>query len=115
MSNERKLSEEMAELKAELFDLESQLAQKMARARVLFAKGEDLTAHAEAEIRRRDFKVYTEDEAAELLKVSKDTLQRLRQRHALPHTQAGSLIRYTDEQLARAAEILERPRRKAKP
>jgi excisionase family DNA binding protein len=111
MSEERTLSSEMAELVAEFFEIESRTAQAMARARVLFGLGSDVAARAEAEVRRRELNFYTEEQAARKMQISKDTLQRLRTRHNLPHVRAGALVRYTDEQLAKVVEMLERPRR----
>lgn len=50
--------------------------------------------------------VYTEEEAAERLRMSQDTLARLRTSEALPHFRAGVLVRYTNKHLAEITEML---------
>jgi excisionase family DNA binding protein len=112
MAEPKKASREMAEMAAEFLELEAHVAREMARARVMLAAASDAVARAEAEAtRRRELNFYTEDEAAAKMKISKDSLERLRKNHDLPHTRLGALVRYTDEQLIEAARILERPRR----
>lgn len=100
-----------AGLRRQALDIESQLLHLLAGVRAVINEVEEVEREALAEIRRREVVFYTEQEAAEKMRVSLDTLQRQRKAHNLPHTKFGSLVRYTDDQLARVAEILERPRR----
>jgi hypothetical protein len=58
--------------------------------------------------------VYTEPEAAEVLRMSQDTLARLRAELDLPHFRAGMLVRYTNSHLAEITEILSKPARGGK-
>lgn len=50
--------------------------------------------------------VYTEPEAAAALRISQDTLARLRESEGLPHFRAGVLVRYTNKHLAEIVELL---------
>ena len=103
MNDQTQAEDRLCGLKERALELEAQLLHLLAGVRAAISETEEVAREARAEIRRRDFKSH------------RDTLQRLRKRHGLPHVQAGSLIRYTDEQLAQAVMILERPKRKAKP
>lgn len=57
----------------------------------------------------RSLQVYTEQEAADVLKVGYSTLRRHRTELNLPHFRLAEHVRYTQEHLVRIAQILERP------
>jgi transcriptional regulator NrdR family protein len=103
--------QEISELKAQAFELESELTQMMARARVIFMKVEDVVSQAEAEIRKREFKVYTEKEAAAIFQVGEQTIARLRKRGKVSCIRFGALTRYTQDHLQGIADALEKKAR----
>src|SRR5438067_1403927 len=115
MNDQTRAEDKLGGLRKRTLELESQLLHLLAGVRAAINEVEEIAREARVETRRREVNFYTEAQLAKKMQVSVDTLQRLRRKHDLPHTLFGSIIRYTDEQVALIAETLERPRRKAKP
>lgn len=84
----------------------------LARLEWLRLKTQEEFAALRAEAARLE--LYTEAEAAKILKVSERALADLRRAHRLPHCSFGKKPRYTREQLKEICRVLEsRPRGKA--
>lgn len=108
MHDRPKRSDEAAALRAEFFEVETLLAQRMASVRMLLEAAEDLARRAEAEIARREPRFFTEQEFAALLQVSTDTVAKRRKAGQISHLRVGLQIRYTLDHVAEAAEVFER-------
>lgn len=108
MHDKPKLSAEAAAFRAEFFEIETLLAQRMASVRMLLEAAEDLARRAEAEVARREPRFYTEQEFAALFQVSDDTVAKMRKEGLISHLRVGLQIRYTLDHVAEAAEVFER-------
>ncbi|MDQ1610311.1 MAG: hypothetical protein QOG00_242 [Pyrinomonadaceae bacterium] len=103
-------SEEQLEARqAELLELEATLARVIGATRYALQQAADEVRRSKAEARRTQIVIRTEQQVADLLQCSVDTVRRARQKHQVPHIAAGNLIRYTDEQLLTLVEAMERP------
>lgn len=97
----------------ELTVLQQDFDVKCARLRRLGLAAQDELRRLRDEAEDVNLKVYTEPEAAEVLRMSQDTLARLRESEGLPHFRAGMLVRYTNKHLAEITELLAVRRKKA--
>lgn len=105
-------SEERLEARqAELLELEATLVRICGAARYELQQAADEVRRSKAEARRAQINIRTEQQVADLLGCSIDTVRRARKRHSVPHISAGNLIRYTDEQFVKLLEAMERPSR----
>lgn len=98
------------ELRARLLGTEGDLLQTLAALRHALDEAEEENRRLRDEAQMTNVVVYTEEEEAELLRMSRDTLARLRESEGLPHFRAGTLVRYTNRHLAEITELL-KPRR----
>jgi hypothetical protein len=93
---------------SEFLELEVQIEQKLSLARHLLIEAADEARRIRAEAERFSLEIFTEEEAVQKLRMSQDTLQRLRKKKNLPHLRAGMLVRYSSQHLVEIVEILER-------
>lgn len=102
----------MEAIKERLFELEQELSRVCSQLRFELSRAEEEKARLirEAEEVSQKLTIYTEQEAAQVLRMSQDTLARLRKDKSLPHMREGMLIRYSAQHLHRIVEILERPK-----
>ncbi len=90
---------------SELYSLQAQLEGVALRLRQLTIQAADELRQAKLQIARETLQVYTEGEAAKLLKVSESMLRRLRGEKDLPHMRMGDRVLYANTHLL---EIVER-------
>lgn len=100
------MSGKFDELRTRFLELEGELLRTLAGMRHALDCAEEENRRLRDRAETEDLVVYTEPEAAEKLRVSQDTLARLRESEGLPHFRAGVLVRYTKKQLAESAELL---------
>lgn len=81
----------------------------VSRALHILGRVEEEQRRLRREAMQQELKVYTEAEAAKLLKLGHTTLRELRASRGLPHCRAGDRVIYTAEQLERITRMLERP------
>lgn len=99
------IAEEYEQLNAELFEMQRQMEVCFVRLRHLAIKSADEARRLRAEARKQTTNYYTEREAAARMKISEDTLGRLRARQLVPYRRLGAkIVSYTDEDLAQIAE-----------
>jgi excisionase family DNA binding protein len=95
------------EINNRFLELEAQLMCLLADMRAAMSCADEETRRARAEDDKFNIEIFTEEEAAGLLKVSADTLARLRTSHHLPYLRVGVQIRYTHRHLIEIAGLLE--------
>lgn len=95
--------EKIEAAQAGLIELESMLGQRVAEARGLLTLAADELRRAKAEAARSHLEYFTEAEFAARLRVSEDTIQRLRLKGEMPHVKLAGCVRYTSEHLAEVA------------
>lgn len=100
------MNERFDELRTRFLGLEGELLQILAGMRHALDQADEENRRLRDEAEKTNLVVYTEPEAAEVLRVSQDTLARKREELGLPHFRAGTLVRYTDKQVAEIAELL---------
>jgi len=98
------------EITERFFQLEAELGRVCAGMRVELSRAEEENRRLRAQVENFELVIHTEEEAAAILRMSQDTLQRLRKRKNLPHLREGQLVRYTRAQLVRITQMLEVPR-----
>lgn len=91
-------------------ELEQELARVCSQLRYQLTRAEEENDRLRREAESAALVIYTEEEAAGLLRMSLDTLQRLRKKKRLPHLRSGMLVRYSAPHLKRIVEILEQPK-----
>jgi hypothetical protein len=100
--------EELQSFLEELTALQQDFDAKCARLRSIGLAAQDELRRLRDEAQDVHLKVYTEPEAAEVLRLSSASLARLRESEGLPHFRAGTLVRYTNKHLAEITELLVR-------
>jgi hypothetical protein len=95
-----------------LLELQSEIELTLSRARaLLFQAGEEIR-QLRTQVEKDNLKVYTEEEAAAVLKIGKTTLRHLRTATpGFPCWRVGSTVRYANFHLMRIIESLESKRR----
>jgi excisionase family DNA binding protein len=101
-------TDKMSALRTQALALESQAGHLFADLRTAIAEAEAEAQELRAAAERFNLEVFTEKEAAERLRVSDDTMARLRVRLGLPHFRVGSQYRYTSAHLVEIIGILEK-------
>lgn len=96
----RQFGELMTEIEGELNGMTSKLA------RLIWLREKIAAEHAALEAAVDALDVYTEEEAAALLKTDSRMLADLRKRYNLPFFRVGREVRYTAEQLREATVLL---------
>ncbi len=105
------VDEEYEQLNAELYEMQGKLEGIFLRVRHLAVKSAEESRRLRSEALRLEVNVYTEKEAAEKFGVCEKTLANLRLEKNLPHVRIGRFVRFTDEHLARIAEMLTWPKK----
>lgn len=95
-----------------LHRVQAEFEHALADARHAIREAAEEAAGNEAEARSRSAVFYTERELAGALKVSEETLARLRREGQLPHLRLANLVRYTDEHVALIKEKFAHPKRR---
>ena len=92
----------------ELLKLEGELVRASTSARYLLMDAQEEIRALRQEVVKAQLRYLTEQQLADELQVSKDTIARLRRRKKIPFVQLKpGLYRYTSEQKARIAELCE--------
>lgn len=97
-----------AEAQNAILNLQSEFEQKCAFARHLLMQAEEEIRQLKADAAATHLVNYTEEEAADALRVSLSTLRRLRKDYGrgFPHWRAGDLVRFTNFHLVEITELL---------
>ncbi|MDQ3652674.1 MAG: helix-turn-helix domain-containing protein [Acidobacteriota bacterium] len=90
---------------SEINALQAQVDQACLRLRQLTIRQADELRQAKTQIAKETLQVYTEGEAAKLLRISESGLRKLRNERDLPHFRAGDRVLYANTHLL---EIVER-------
>jgi hypothetical protein len=101
--------EEIQNLRREVIEHRTNAEYFCARTLMVLDLADERVRHAEAEAAERRLNIRTEEEVAQQLGCSVDTVKRVRQKHGIPHTLAGIRIRYTDEQFRALLKAMEKP------
>ena len=106
------VSDQIEAAQAELVELQIQLEQMIARSRGILLLAADEVRQANTLVAKSQIEFFTENEFAELLKLSPVTVARARRRGRMPYVKIEGSIRYTTEHLSIAAELFDsrRPR-----
>jgi hypothetical protein len=103
------MSERFDELRGRFLSLQGELLNTLSGMRQALDEAEEENRRLRDEAQMTNVVVYTEPEAAEVLRMSQDTLARLRESEGLPHFRAGALVRYTNRHVAEITEMLSKP------
>jgi uncharacterized protein YigA (DUF484 family) len=93
---------------ATLLEIQANVERELARARYALIEAADENRRLRQEALRVNLVIYTEKEAADVLKVSEGTLRRKRTSLNLPHMRVGSMVRYSNLHLIEIVELLSR-------
>jgi hypothetical protein len=94
------------ELRRRLLDIQGELLRLCAETLHALDEAEEENRRLRGEAQMTHLEVFTETEAAKVLRMSAATLARLRESEHLPHFRAGMLVRYTNRHLAEITELL---------
>lgn len=100
----------IAELTRLFLEKEAELERLCVEMRAALHEADEEARRLRAEAEHFNLEIFTEPEAAARLRMSEDTLSRLRKRKRLPHFREGMLVRYTSAHLVKIVELLEEPR-----
>lgn len=104
----------MERVMAELLEMQARMEQMFVEARHSIVTVDEELRRQQAEAARAHIKFYTEQEAADYLRISLDTLQRERRARRVPYRRIRGVYLYTNEDLACIAETYAHPVRESK-